>query len=103
MLGDNIGTTITAQLAAIGSNRTAKQAALAHTLFNVIGAIYFALLAIDRNGFFLRFVRNTSGDTMRQVANAHTMFNIINCIVSCPLCRCSPGSAGSFFRPARRR
>lgn len=85
VLGDNIGTTITAQLAAIGSNRTAKQAALAHTLFNVIGAIYFALLAIDRNGFFLKFVRNTSGDTMRQVANAHTMFNIINCIVFLPL------------------
>ncbi len=85
VLGDNIGTTITAQLAAIGSSRTARQAAMAHTLFNLIGALYFALLAINENGFFLNLVRRTSGDAMRQVANAHTIFNIVNCIVFLPL------------------
>ncbi len=85
VLGDNIGTTITAQLAAIGSSRTARQAAMAHTLFNLIGAVYFALLAIDRNGFFLNLVRKTSADSMRQVANAHTIFNLVNCAVFIPL------------------
>ena len=39
VLGANIGTTVTAQLAAIPANRVAKQAALAHTLFNVIGTV----------------------------------------------------------------
>lgn len=85
VLGDNIGTTITAQLAAIGSSRTARQAAMAHTLFNLIGAAYFALLAVNENGFFLNLVRRSSADAMRQVANAHTMFNIVNCIVFIPL------------------
>jgi len=39
VLGSNIGTTVTAQLAAITANRVGKQAALAHTLFNVIGVV----------------------------------------------------------------
>lgn len=85
VLGDNIGTTITAQLAALGSNRAAKQAAMAHTLINVIGAVYFALLALDENGFFMRLVRRTSSDAMRQVANAHTMFNVVNVLLFIPL------------------
>lgn len=85
VLGDNIGTTITAQLAAIGSNRTAKQAAMAHTLIKLIGATYFALLILDSNGFFMNLVRKTSSDPVRQVANAHTIFNIVNCIVFLPL------------------
>jgi phosphate:Na+ symporter len=85
VLGDNIGTTITAQLAALGSNRTAKQTAMAHTFFNLIGAAYFMLLAQSDNSLFLRLVRLTSSDPMRQVANAHSMFNIANCIVFIPL------------------
>jgi len=85
VLGDNIGTTITAQLAAIGSSRTARQAAMAHTLFNLLGASYFALLASSENGFFLNAIRRTSSDAMRQVANAHTIFNIANTIVFIPL------------------
>ena len=84
VLGDNIGTTITAQLAAIGSNRAARQAAMAHTLINLIGAIYFALLALDQDGFFMKLVRRTSADAMRQVANAHTMFNVVNVLLFIP-------------------
>ncbi len=84
VLGDNIGTTITAQLAALGCNRTAKQAAMAHTLIKVIGAIYFAFLIMDPHGFFMRLVRQTSADPVRQVANAHTIFNIVNCLLFIP-------------------
>ncbi len=85
VLGDNIGTTITAQVASIGSNRAARQTAMAHTLFNLIGASYFMLLALQKDGPFLELVRLTSSDPMRQVANAHSMFNILNCIVFLPL------------------
>ena len=41
ILGDNIGTTITAVLAALGTNRYAKQAAAAHVLFNFLGVAIF--------------------------------------------------------------
>ncbi len=85
VLGDNIGTTITAQLSAIGASRTARQTAMAHTLFNVIGAIYMGLLISDNNGFILNLVRSTAGDPLRQVANAHSMFNILNALVFLPL------------------
>ena len=84
VLGDNIGTTVTAQLSAIGGSRAAKQTAMAHTLFNVIGAIYMGLLISDRNNLVLNFVRSTSGDPLRQVANAHSMFNIFNAILFLP-------------------
>ncbi len=84
VLGDNIGTTITAQLAALGGNRAAKQTAMAHTLIKVIGAIYFAIFIMDSNGFFMNLVRRTSHDPIRQVANAHTIFNVVNCILFIP-------------------
>jgi phosphate:Na+ symporter len=84
VLGDNIGTTITAQLAALGGNRAAKQTAMAHTLIKVIGAVYFAFLIMDKHGFFMNLVRSTSGDPVRQVANAHTIFNIVNCLLFIP-------------------
>ena len=85
VLGDNIGTTVTAQLASIGSNRNARQTAMAHTLIKMIGAAYFAVFILDPNGFFMDIVRRTSDDPVRQVANAHTIFNIVNCIVFLPL------------------
>ena len=44
VLGENIGTTITANLAAIGASRTAKQAAIGHFLFNVLGVLWATLL-----------------------------------------------------------
>ena len=85
VLGDNIGTTITAQLSAIGAGRAAKQTAMAHTLFNVIGAVYMGLLISNSSGFVLNFVRSTSGDPLRQVANAHSIFNIFNALLFIPL------------------
>ncbi|OPL17631.1 MAG: hypothetical protein AVO35_09385 [Candidatus Aegiribacteria sp. MLS_C] len=85
VLGDNIGTTITAQLSAIGASRTARQTAMAHTLFNFIGAIYMGILISDNGGFVLNLVRSTSSHPLRQVANAHSMFNILNAVVFLPL------------------
>lgn len=85
VLGDNIGTTVTAQLSAIGASRTARQAAMAHTLFNVLGALYMGLLISSGDGFILNIVRSTSGDPLRQVANAHSIFNLFNALVFLPL------------------
>jgi phosphate:Na+ symporter len=105
ILGENIGTTITANLAAIGTNLAAKRTALAHFLFNLIGVAYMLILF----PFFLDivtaitpgepdFVIQTQqqaaslsaaiGDKpyiARHIANTHTMFNIINTIIFLPL------------------
>ena len=85
VLGDNIGTTITAQLSAIGGSRAARQTAMAHTMFNVFGAIYMGLLIANPNGFVMRFFQSTSSEPLRQVANAHSLFNIFNAIIFIPL------------------
>lgn len=94
ILGSNIGTTITAQLAAIPANRVAKQAALAHTLFNVIGVcLMTATFWITWGGsevpVFLRLVNYFSGsgveeNIQRHIANAHTLFNVITTLVLLP-------------------
>ncbi len=85
VLGDNIGTTITAQLAAIGTNKSARRAAMAHTLFNLIGALYFGMILARAGSFYMRIVEGSSTDPLRQVANAHSLFNIFNAIVFLPL------------------
>ena len=97
ILGDNIGTTITAVLASAPANRNAKRTALAHTLFKVFGATYmYALLFVplwEGRPIFLGFVDAiTPGavfsenpvNVLRHVANAHTAFNVLNCILLLP-------------------
>jgi phosphate:Na+ symporter len=81
ILGDNIGTCITAMLASIGASRNARRAALAHTLFNTLGAI----LILPFLEIYCKFILSTSNDLMRQVANAHSIFNIGNGIIFLPL------------------
>lgn len=93
ILGDNIGTTITAILASLGGNRNSKRTAAAHTIFNIFGAIYMiALLYIPYKGvpIFLHFVDvMTPGDVFsvdqenieRHIAMAHTFFNVFNTVL----------------------
>jgi phosphate:Na+ symporter len=95
VLGDNIGTTITAQLAALNANITAKRTAWAHTLFKVFGAGYMLVLLnfqIKGKPAFLYLINLiTPGNVwagqniQRHVANSHTIFNVINCIIFIPL------------------
>ncbi len=97
LLGDNIGTTITAQLAAIGTNTNARRAAMAHTLFNVLGVCYMLLLFFLRVGgqpVFLKLVdaltpgNGFAGENIeRHIANMHTIFNVANCLVFTALIR----------------
>ena len=92
--GANIGTCVTAMLASIGKPRVAKQVAIAHTLFNVIGvAIWigfvpqFAELVreVTRLSTGLEDGSQLAEHVPRQIANAHTLFNIINAILILPL------------------
>lgn len=88
-LGSNIGTTITAQLAAIPANRVAKQAALAHTLFNFLGCFIVCAtfwFTWDNIPVFFCLVEwiSADGSLPRQVANAHTIFNVATTLILVP-------------------
>ena len=83
LLGDNIGTTITALLASFGQSRDAKRTAIAHTIFNLSGSLVFiwfvkpyaALIqAISPKGPEVEVIS-------RQIANAHTLFNLTMTVV----------------------
>ena len=84
LFGQNIGTCVTAMLASVGANRTAKRAAVVHLLFNVIGTLIFVLIAV-----FLplsEWVRAIAGDNLRlQIAVAHIIFNVTTTLVLLPL------------------
>ncbi|MGE5507907.1 MAG: Na/Pi cotransporter family protein [Chitinophagales bacterium] len=80
MLGDNIGTCITAQLASLGANTSARRTAWAHTLYNIIGV----LLAMLVFGLFRKMIAGTSPNIAQQVANSHTIFNVLSAVIFLP-------------------
>lgn len=81
ILGCNIGTCVTALLASLGTNRTAKKAAFVHLLFNLSGAIIFLPFIKP----FIHLVESTSPIITRQIANAHTIFNVTVTLLLLPL------------------
>jgi phosphate:Na+ symporter len=74
ILGANVGTAVTAILAALGKQREAMRAAMAHTVFNVAGVMIW----IPFIGVLSDRVDQIGGPVERQIANAHTFFNVIN-------------------------
>ncbi len=98
--GANIGTCVTALLAAIGKPREALRAATVHVLFNVLGVLVW----LGFIGYLANFVswfspshpeltgtERLAAETPRQIANAHTIFNIANTFIFI-------GFAGQFAR-----
>ena len=83
LFGQNIGTCITAVLAAIGTNRSAKRTTLIHLMFNIIGTCVFTILCLtlpmaDFIGGF------TPDNPAAQIANMHTIFNIVTTAILLP-------------------
>lgn len=90
VFGDNIGTTITAWLAGMGANYTAKRVAFVHTVFNVLGSVVFATLTyLGIYKVFINYITPGNvflGENMaRHVANSHTFFNVLNTIIFLPM------------------
>ncbi len=88
ILGTNIGTTITAQLAALRSSRNARRAAMGHTMFNVFGVLYM-LLPVWLGWYGKAVIWLTPGELdaetiMRHIFFAHLVFNAFNTIVFIP-------------------
>lgn len=73
ILGANIGTSVTALLAAIGKPRDALRAAAIHTGFNVGGVLIF----LPFIGLLAGVVESIGGGLAREIANAHTIFNVV--------------------------
>ena len=101
LIGTNIGTTINACLASFTANRVAKQAALAHFLFNFFGAVLMVVLlyipcGAEKTPFFLYIVNAiTPGNAFaeipqnleRHIAMAHTIFNVLTVLAIMPVLR----------------
>lgn len=101
ILGENIGTTITANLASMGGNYQARRAAIAHTLFNVFGvmvilSLFYPFMRLVESIVprFSDFVVNTPGEAAtygveigakpfigQHIAMAHSLFNITNVLI----------------------
>ena len=81
ILGQNIGTCITAILSSVGANKNAKRAAVIHLVFNIIGSIAFLIILYSIKGLlpFWDEVINKNG-----IANFHLVFNIANTIILLP-------------------
>ncbi len=83
LFGQNIGTCITALLAAIGTNRNAKRTTIIHIMFNVFGTIIFTILCLATP--IIPMVEGwTPTNAPAQIANLHTMFNIVTTILLLP-------------------
>ena len=84
LFGDNIGTTITAVLAAIGASVVAKRASLTHVLFNLIGTIIVLILLIPFTNLIEYFQSSFNLNPRMTIAFAHGIFNISNTIIQFP-------------------
>ncbi|MDZ5470977.1 Na/Pi cotransporter family protein (plasmid) [Bacillus sp. 31A1R] len=84
LFGDNIGTTITAVLAAIGASVAARRAAATHVLFNLIGTTIFMILLVPFTSVvgYLQNAMNLNPEMT--IAFAHGIFNTTNTLIQLP-------------------
>ena len=83
IMGQNIGTCITAMLSAIGATKNGKSAAFIHLLFNIIGSIFFSIIAV----IYFKLINIEAGNvliTMTGISIVHTVFNILNTLLLFP-------------------
>lgn len=84
LFGDNIGTTITAILAALGASVAARRAAATHVLFNLVGTIIFLVLLIPFT-MYVEWASTLFGlEPKMQIAFAHGSFNVANTLIQFP-------------------
>ncbi len=94
ILGQNIGTTVTAMLSSVGASKNAKRAAVIHFMFNVIGSVVFAIVCVVA----FKFVIPTFGAGLingTEISIAHSIFNVLNTLLLFPF-------AGTLVKIAER-
>ncbi len=86
IMGQNIGTCVTALLSGVGANRNAKRASLVHLYFNLIGTVVFMVVFYAMNHFVqFAFLSDTANGAV--IAVIHSLFNIASTIVLLPASR----------------
>lgn len=83
VLGENVGTTVTAILATLNANANAKRAAYAHSIINIVGVLWATTIF----PFYIKFLGTFADPAVNMtmaIATAHTMFNVINVILFTP-------------------
>ncbi len=91
IFGLNVGTTVTAFLASLGSTTNARRAAYAHILFNIVGTVwlfpifYPYVATVERIVGTMGGGENATSAVVAKIALAHTTFNIVNTLVFLPL------------------
>ena len=83
IMGQNIGTCITAIISSIGANKNAKRAAMIHLFFNLIGTIIFMIVFYSINAF-VDFAFLDESASAAGIAVIHSLFNIGCCVVLYP-------------------
>lgn len=86
MLGDNIGTCISAQLASLTGNINARRTAWAHTLYNVFGVIMVSIIFpfFVKAVVYITSILQPNGGLEAQIANSHTFFNLFSALIFLP-------------------
>ena len=83
IMGQNIGTCVTALLSALGANKNAKRAAMIHFYFNLIGSVFFIVVVYTLNAIIgFDFWNDPIGKA--GIANFHTLFNIVVTVLFVP-------------------
>lgn len=84
ILGQNIGTCVTALISTIGANRNARRAAMVHLYFNLLGVIIFAAVFYGVGAFVpWGFLTETMSEV--NIAMIHTTFNVVTTLIMLPL------------------
>ena len=84
ILGQNIGTCVTAMLSTVGANRNARRTALVHLYFNIVGVLIIALLVYGINLFYPLAILGTVAGPM-EIALIHTGFNLTATLILLPM------------------
>ncbi len=82
LLGQNIGTCLTALLSAAGTKTNSKRTAIIHLLFNVIGSFMFLLITMFTP--YTSLLERISDDASVQISAAHIIFNVVSTLVLFP-------------------
>jgi len=102
ILGQNIGTCITAILSSIGANKNAKRAAAIHLSFNIIGTLVFLILF-----YIIKLILNPAifGESVNGagIAVVHTLFNVTSTVVMFPFIKQLEKLAYVFIRPEKQK
>lgn len=99
-LGQNIGTCVTALISSVGANKTAKQAAGIHLLFNTVGAVLFGIVMYLI--FKLNPVFASSTISSVEISIFHTVFNVSNTILLFPFAGLLVKASSFMIRDSKR-